>query len=276
MTDLALPRKPSADTPNQATSRRPYEYLASALLLITLIAAAEFAGRKELISPLVMPTPSSVWAVLEDGFSSGFLGPHVMSTVSSIFMGFFIAGSLAILIAGVLVSIPTLERVLTPFFVALQSMPKVAIAPLIVIWFGFGELSKTVIVVTACFFPILMNALHGLKLRDRDHLELMRSFGASRFQLFVRLRMPHALPYVFAGLHIGIIFALIGTVVAEFVGTNSGIGYVMLQAKAGFDIPTVYACLLLLMIVGVVLHGLMKFLEKRIAFWAQDISQLSA
>jgi NitT/TauT family transport system permease protein len=131
-------------------------------------------------------------------------------------------------------------------------------------------------VITACFFPILMNALHGLKVRDRDHLELMRSLGATRLQLFVRLRLPNAMPYIFAGLHIGVIFALIGTVVAEFVGTNAGIGYVMLQAKANFDIASVYACLLMLMVIGVLLHTAMKQLEKRAAFWAQDISQVTA
>lgn len=249
---------------------------ASLLLLILFLGLAEVATRSGWVSPLVLAAPSQVWAVLMDGFSSGFYAPHLRSTVGSIFAGFFIAGSLAIAIAGTLASVPVLERVLTPFFVAFQSMPKVAIAPLVVIWFGFGELSKTVIVITACFFPILMNALHGLKLRDRDHLELMRSLGATRMQLFLRLRLPHALPYIFAGLHIGVIFALIGTVVAEFVGTNAGIGYVMLQSKANFDLPSVYACLLLLMAIGVLLHTLMKQLEKRVAFWAQDISQITA
>jgi len=252
------------------------EYTASLLLLLSLLALAEVAANRGWVSPLVMAAPSQVWAVLVDGFSSGFYGPHLRSTVGSIFAGFAIAATAAISIAGTLASIPVLERVLTPFFVAFQSMPKVAIAPLVVIWFGFGELSKTVIVITACFFPILMNALHGLKLRDRDHLELMRSLGATRMQLFLRLRLPHALPYIFAGLHIGVIFALIGTVVAEFVGTNAGVGYVMLQSKANFDLASVYACLLLLMVIGVVLHGLMKQLEKHVAFWARDISQVSA
>lgn len=252
------------------------EYVASLLLLVGLLALAEIAARNGWVSKLVMPAPSQVWDVLVDGFGSGFYQPHLLSTVGSIFTGFAIAGTLAIMIAGTLTSIPVIERVLTPFFVAFQSMPKVALAPLIVIWFGFGGISKIIIVITACFFPILMNALHGLKLRDRDHLELMRSLGASRLQLFMRLRLPQALPYIFAGLHIGVIFALIGTVVAEFVGTNAGVGYVMLQAKANFDIASVYACLLLLMAIGVTLHALMKQIEKRIAFWAQDISQISA
>jgi NitT/TauT family transport system permease protein len=276
MADAVLRAPAPVQRASRAESAHWGERAASVLLLVILLGLAEAAAKRGWVSPLVMPAPSQVWAVLVDGFSSGFYAPHLKSTVGSIFAGFAIAGTAAITIAGTLASIPVLERVLTPFFVAFQSMPKVAIAPLIVIWFGFGELSKTIIVITACFFPILMNALHGLKLRDRDHLELMRSLGATRMQLFMRLRLPHALPYIFAGLHIGVIFALIGTVVAEFVGTNAGIGYVMLQSKANFDVASVYACLLLLMAIGVLLHTLMKQLEKRVAFWAQDISQVSA
>jgi NitT/TauT family transport system permease protein len=272
---LKAPAAASASAPAPG-SRRWMEWAASLALLVFLLALAETAAHRGWVSKLVMPAPSAIWAVLVEGFTSGFYLPHLKSTVGSIFIGFAIAGTGAITVAGTLASIPVLERVLTPFFVALQSMPKVAVAPLIVIWFGFGELSKTVIVITACFFPILMNALHGLKLRDRDHLELMRSLGATRMQLFLRLRLPAALPYIFAGLHIGVIFALIGTVVAEFVGTNAGVGYVMLQSKANFDLPSVYACLLLLMAIGVLLHALMKQLEKYVAFWAQDISQVSA
>jgi NitT/TauT family transport system permease protein len=252
------------------------EYAVSLLILVSLLGLAEYVARNGLVSRLVLPAPSLVWDVLVDGFTSGFYIKHIESTVTSIVVGFLIASTAAISIAGILASIPVVERVLTPFFVAFQSMPKVAIAPLIVIWFGFGELSKIVIVVTACFFPILMNALHGLKLRDRDHFELMRSLGANRLQLFLHLRLPHALPYIFAGLHIGVIFALIGTVVAEFVGTNAGIGYVMLQAKANFDLPSVYACLVLLMVLGVLLHAIMGQLEKRIAFWARDLGRVSA
>lgn len=249
------------------------EYGVSLLILLAFLSWAEYAARNGLVSRLVLPAPSRVWAVLVDGFSSGFYVDHIMSTVTALVAGFLIAGTTAITLAGVLSSIPFFERIMTPYLVAFQSMPKVAIAPLIVIWFGFGNTSKIIIVVTACFFPILMNALHGLKLRDRDHYELMRSLGANRMQLFVHLRLPHAVPYVFAGLHIGVIFALIGTVVAEFVGTSAGIGYVMLQAKANFDLPSVYACLVLLMILGVVLHAIMDQLERRVVFWGRDLSR---
>lgn len=257
------------------TDRLPYEQAMSVLLAVAIVAFAEYATSHKWVSPLALPAPTDIWAALVDGFSSGLYLEHTISTVSSILLGFVLGAAMAIVLAGILSSIPVLEKVLTPFIVAFQSMPKIAISPLIIIWFGFGELSKTIIVLTVCFFPILINALHGLKVRDRDHLELFRSLGANRWQMFFRLRLPHAVPYIFAGLHIGVIFALIGTVVAEFVGSNSGVGYLMLQAKAAFDTPSVYACLLILMVIGIVLHLIMVQLETRVAFWANDISRVN-
>ncbi len=167
----------------------------SGLIAVILVAAAEVAARNKWVSPLVLPAPSDIWAALVDGISSGVYVDNTLSTLSSVVIGFVLGAAVAIMLAGVLSSIPFLEKVLTPFIVAFQSMPKIAIAPLIVIWFGFGDVSKIVIVLTVCFFPILINALHGLKVRDRDHYEMFQSLGANRWQMFYRLRLParHAL-----------------------------------------------------------------------------------
>lgn len=253
--------------------RFPVELALSGLIAVTLIIAAEIAARNNWVTPLVLPAPSQIWAALTDGFASGIYLDNTLSTLWSVVVGFLLGAVVAVVLAGILSSLPFLEKVITPFIVAFQSMPKVAIAPLIIIWFGFGDVSKIVIVLTVCFFPILINSLHGLKVRDRDHYELFKSLGATRWQMFYRLRLPHAVPYIFAGLHIGVIFALIGTVVAEFVGSNTGVGYLMLQAKATFDTPAVYACLLILMLLGMLLHFVMVQIETRVAFWANDITQ---
>jgi len=257
----------------RAVRRFPFELALSGLIAIAIIAGAEIAARKGWVTPLVLPAPSQIWAALVDGFGSGIYLDNTFSTLWSVVVGFLLGTAVAVVLAGILSSLPFLEKVVTPFVVAFQSMPKIAIAPLIIIWFGFGEVSKIIIVLTVCFFPILINTLHGLKVRDRDHYELFKSLGATRWQMFFRLRLPHAVPYIFAGLHIGVIFALIGTVVAEFVGSNSGVGYLMLQAKATFDTPAVYACLLILMLMGMLLHFIMVQIETRVAFWANDITQ---
>lgn len=257
----------------RALRRFPFELALSGLIAVAIVVGAEIAARKGLVTLLVLPAPSQIWAALVDGFASGIYLDNTFSTLWSVVVGFLLGTAVAVVLAGILSSLPFLEKVVTPFVVAFQSMPKIAIAPLIIIWFGFGEVSKIIIVLTVCFFPILINTLHGLKVRDRDHYELFKSLGATRWQMFFRLRLPHAVPYIFAGLHIGVIFALIGTVVAEFVGSNSGVGYLMLQAKATFDTPAVYACLLILMLMGMLLHFIMAQIETRVAFWANDITQ---
>jgi NitT/TauT family transport system permease protein len=248
--------------------------LASLALAIILVLLAQYATTNGMISKFILPVPSKVAAVLYEGFVTGFYTEHLVSTVVSMLSGFAIAAFIAIALAGLFNSMPTVEEVFTPFLVAFQSLPKIALAPLIIIWFGFGETSKIVVVAASCFFPMLINTLQGLKIRDRDRLELMRSLGASRRQLFYHLRLPDALPFIFAGLHVGAIFALIGAVVAEFVGSGAGLGYAMLQAKAQFDLASVYACLVLLMILGIALHAIMAALERRVAFWVDDVSHV--
>jgi len=244
--------------------------LATALLL-----TAEIVADKKLVSPLILPPPSAVFAQLWEGLLSGFYLAHLLSTTGSLLAGFLLAAAISIAAAGLLASMPRLENVLTPFIVAFQSMPKVAIAPLVVIWLGFGESAKITIVVTVCFFPIMVNTLQGLKIRDRTQYELFRALGANSWQLFYHLRLPGAVPFIFAGLHIGAIFALIGAVVAEFVGSDSGIGYAMLQAKASFDVAGVYVCLVLLMALGTALNFGMSALERRVSFWVPDVSRLT-
>lgn len=252
------------------------EYLVSLLLVAVMVSVAEYAAQREMVSSLILPAPSLVFRVLVEGIADGYYLGHLGSTLYAMLAGFALSAFVAITIAGILASSETLERILTPFIVALQSMPKIAIAPLIVLWFGFGDVSKIVVVAVVCFFPMMVNALQGLKIRERDHFELMQSLGANRWQLFANLRLLHAVPYMFAGLHLGIIFALIGTVVAEFVGTASGIGYALLQSKAQFDVAGVYACLVLLMILGVTLNAITRFIERRAAYWIEDVSRAAA
>lgn len=209
-----------------------------------------------------------------DGFSSGAYWPHIASTSVATVAGFAIAAGSALVVAGILASMPRLERVLVPFIFAFQCMPKIAVAPIIILILGFGMDSKITIVVAVCFFPIFVNTLQGLRLRDRAKYELLSSYGASRLQLFRYLRLPDAVPYVFAGLHIGVILAFIGSVVAEFVGSRSGLGYFMIQQRAVFNVPGTFAILFLLMSVGITLHTAMRYLERKIAFWTKDMTEM--
>jgi NitT/TauT family transport system permease protein len=246
------------------------------IVAVTALGIAEVVAANELVSRLILPAPTAVWNAIVSGFQTGIYWPHIFSTLYATTAGFLMAAVVSIVIAGILASIPRLERIFYPFIIALQTMPKIAIAPLIVLWLGFGNMGKTTIVALICFFPILVNSLQGLRIRDRDQYELTRSLGASTYQLFRYIRVPNAVPYIFAGLHIGIIFALIGAVVAEFVGSRAGLGYLLLSQKAAFNVPGVYANLLLLMVLGLTYHGIMVALERRVAFWTRDLTVVSA
>lgn len=263
-------------TPRVSLGRFPVARVVDGILSVTLaiglIVLAEVAANRDWVNPLILPNPSSVWNALVDGFERGIYGRHIRSTVSSTLAGFGSAAIIAIMIGGVLAAVPRVERIFLPFIVAFQTLPKVAVAPIIILWLGFGTQSKVVVIATICFFPILVNTLQGLRIRDQERLELLRSLGASRWQLFRYLRFPDSLPYVFAGLNIGVVFALIGTVIAEFLGSREGLGVLLVQQQAAFNVPGMFAALILLMIVGLFLNGITRLVEKKVVFWAADLS----
>ena len=269
----AAPPPPAAP---RRKARRVPDWSLTAALAIALIALAELSARQGWVSDLVLPAPSGVYAALLDGFSSGIFWPHLVSTFSATLLGFVLASIIAIVLSGLLTSIPVLERTVLPFIFAFQTLPKIAVAPLVILWIGFGFDGKVVIVVLVCFFAILVPSLQGLKIRERDQLELMKSLGASKAQLFRYLRMRNAVPYIFAGLQVGMVFSLIGAVTAEFVGSRAGLGYILLQNKAQFNVPGVFAILVLLMVIGLILNAALRFAERKIAFWTQDISNVTA
>jgi NitT/TauT family transport system permease protein len=250
-------------------------YGGAIVLGVVGIAIWELGARGGLISPFILPAPSAIVRALVDNLASGVYVHHLVATVSAAVAGFAISAVLAVAVAGVLVSIPLLRRAVFPYVVAFQTLPKVAIAPIVVLWLGFGQVAKLFIVVFVCFFPILINALEGLEIRDRDKLELFQAAGANRWQLFVELRVPAALPSIFTGLHIGAVFALLGAVVAEFVGTREGLGYMLLLEKSQFNVPGVFALLVIMMVIGLVLSGLMQFLESRIN-WSRGLDARAA
>ena len=152
-----------------------------------------------------------------------------------------------------------------------ETLPKIAIAPLILIWFGVGLESKVVIAATVSFFPMLVNTIVGLKSTPQDKIDLMRSLSASRGGRSSRyVRLPEALPFIFAGLNIGIVLSVLGAIVAEFVGAKAGLGYLILQMNYNMDIAGMFAALVVLGIMGIVLNSAMTFARRRIVFWQSD------
>jgi NitT/TauT family transport system permease protein len=241
--------------------------LQSALLAIVIIAIWEGACRAFDISSLILPAPSAVATRLYMLVASGNIWPHLWATAVEIVSG-FVFGVIAGLVIGAMVSlVPVVERLVYPYLVALQTLPKVAIAPLFIIWFGYGLTSKIVITALVCFFPILVSVVAGFHSTDRDQLDMMKAFGATKWQTLVRLRVPSAMVLIFAGLEIAAVLAVIGAIVGEFVGAQVGLGYLIVALNFSLDVPGVFAVLIVLSAIGLLMHGAMRYAARRYIFW---------
>jgi NitT/TauT family transport system permease protein len=242
-------------------------------LFLTIMMAVLFLGGWQwavwffVIPPIVVPGPLAVMWALRDGILDGELPAQFLVTFGEVVMG-FVAGAVLGLAWGVLVGLfPLMERLVYPYIVAFQTVPKVAIAPIIVIWFGYGMTSKVIITATIAFFPVLANTIVGLRSAPRDQVELMIALTASSWQIFRLVRFPQALPYIFVGLDVAIVLAVIGAIVGEFVGAQAGLGYLILQRDFNLDMAGVFAILLILSVLGIGLHSLVTMLQRRVVFW---------
>jgi NitT/TauT family transport system permease protein len=225
----------------------------------------------------VLPSPRAVLVALADGLAqsptnrAGFWY-HLEDTLEATFAGFVIGSALGLVLAAAMAEFRPIERLLFPYIAAIQSLPKVAIAPLYVIWFGYQIESKIAMAATLAMFPVLLNALQGFLSVDRNRLELMASLDASRWQAFWLVKLPASLPLIFAGLNLGIVYALLGALVAEFIGAQRGMGVMVMQLQSVNDTAGVFAVLVVLAVVGYLLIASMRFIQHRVVFWSSDSS----
>ncbi len=220
------------------------------------------------VPPVVLPAPSAILLELWSLFSSGTIWPHLQVTLLEILAGFAL-GSIAALVLGTLIALfRTFDRIVYPYLVALQAVPKVAIAPLLIIWFGFGIQSKILMTAVIAFFPVLVNTVVGLKSVEQDRLDLMAALQANRWKTFRYVRLPTALPFIFAGLDVASVLSVIGAIVGEFVGARAGLGYLLLLYNSNLRIAGVFAILIILAAIGILLHSAVLFAQKRILFWS--------
>lgn len=215
----------------------------------------------------IVPVPSMILKSLHNGIFVGHYLQDLGITLTEMLSGFGIAVVLGVSIGALIVEFQFVEKVIYPLIVALQSLPKIALAPLILIWVGFGIESKITMAALVAFFPMLVNTISGLRAYDHDMHELFRSLSASRWQRLWHLKVPSALPFIIAGLDVSFIFALLGAIVGEFVGSSAGLGYAIVQLQYQFDTAGVFAILVLLAVIGVTGHTIIGWLGRRAAFW---------
>ena len=239
------------------------------LVLVVFVLAWEGVVWAWRIPEFLLPAPSAIGRALVAGLTSRLYLDHFGVTLYESLLGFLIAAAAGIACGTLIAQFRVVEQTLYPYLVALQTLPKIAIAPLLIVWLGFGITSKVVIAALVAFFPILVNVIVGLKTVDASKLDLMRSLDASRWQTFRYVTFPNALPFVFAGLDIAIVFSVLGAIVGEFVGSQRGLGNLILQFHTSLDIAGMFAVLLLLAALGVGLHLVIQAIQRRVIFWAQ-------
>ncbi|KAB7705656.1 ABC transporter permease subunit [Bacillus aerolatus] len=234
--------------------------LYSFLLFIVLIVSWEITAGN--MSELVLPAPSVIFFTLIDGIKSGYFLPHITRTAAEIVLGLFLGSLFGFVIGLLMGEIEFLRKLLFPYVIASQAVPKLALAPLFILWFGFGMTSKVVITALICFFPLLENTVTSIQYMDKQKIELFRMLKASRWQTLIHLKIPAGMPGILAGLRVAVVLAVVGAVVGEFIGGSEGLGAVIIASQAMMDTPLMFASLLLLTIMGMGLYQLVNIIEK--------------
>jgi NitT/TauT family transport system permease protein len=224
------------------------------------------------VPDFILPPPRALWAAFAKKLP--ILGHHAFITFVEAFGGFALSLLLGVAFAIAVVYSRHLQNTIYPLIVILYAMPKSAFAPLMVIWVGYGLLSKIAIAFLVAFFPIVVNTVVGLKEVEPELLELARINRGSQFDVFKKIRLPNSLPYLFAGIKVAIVLSVTGAIVAEFVAANEGLGYLVLQANYSLDTAFALVILLILAVLSLGLFWLTEVVQKRLAPWSAEVRQV--
>ncbi len=235
------------------------------LFLIGCVVAWQLICTFGHVRPYVLPAPTAILLRLYHSWS--LMEPHTLITLEETVIGFALGSLLGFVLALLIAYSRLIEQMLYPLIVASQAVPKLAIAPLFILWFGFGIWPKVVVTILLVFFPVVVTSAEGLMSVDRNLIDLLRSVSASPLQVFLKVRLPHALPQVLAGLKIGITLAVVGAVVGEWVGADRGLGYLIIFADTQLDTTLSFASITLLVVMGVVLFIAMDIVGRLITPW---------
>lgn len=218
----------------------------------------------------VLPAPSVVGKQLWMLLGSPVFWGNFWVTMYEVLMGYLLGIAIAVVLGVLISQVRILDLSLMPYIVAFQTIPSVALAPIFLQWFGYGLASKIVMAGLIAFFPMLVNVIAGLQASGRDEVQMLKAFGASRYQILMKVRVPNAMPYVFAGLGLSVVFALVGAIVAEFVGAQRGLGKMILQFNEQFNIAGMFAVLVVLAAIGMTMHTIVGLAKRRVVFWTGE------
>jgi NitT/TauT family transport system permease protein len=247
-------------------------WISTPLLLVAVVAAWKLIIAIFDVSPFVLPQPEEVLDGMGEVIQSKSFTTHLRVTLTETLLGFAIALLLGVAMGAILGRVLWLERAVRPLVVAAQVVPKVALVPLFIVWFGFGITSKVVIVAILAFFPIMLNTLLGVRSVEPGHRDVMRGLNAGRWATFWRLDYHSTMPYVFAGMEIGIVFAIIGAVVGEYLGGNQGLGYLIVLYLNALNARQLFAVIVILTLIGFALFLAVIALKRVFIPWHESVS----
>ncbi len=264
MTDDPIRKKLAPDA-EQIGRRWTRDYLPPAALILALLAAWEGAGLALRVPMWLLPTPSEI---VQAGFAArGVMAPHILQTLLETWVGLALALVVALAFAVIVDVSAPLRRAIYPLLVVSQTIPIIALAPLLVIWLGYGILPKVLVVGLVCFFPIVIGTADGLRSADPDLIALMRTMGATRTQIFMKVRAPGAVPSFFSGLKIAVTYSVVGAIIGEWVGASRGLGVFMLRASNSFRTDWVFAGIAVTSLLSIVLFLIVTLLERATLRW---------
>ena len=270
----ALASRPAGSATRTAPRKRPAPMGDNALRGLSVASVVgglliwELLGRFVVSNSLFLATPlqaaAELWAMAE----TGEIQTHILVSGQEFLYGFLIASVAGILIGLCIASFRPVNAVLSPWVAGLYATPIIAVAPLVILWFGIGIWSKVVVVISVVIFPVIINTEAGVRAADRALIEAVRSFGASRLQIFTKVSLPSALPFILAGLRLGVGRGLIGVVVGELFGARAGVGFMILQAAESFNMPRLFAGVAVLAFAGITLMALCRVAEQWLVPWS--------
>ena len=264
--------RPLSSGANRRGWRHRITAAAPIITIIAVLALWQFASTAQIVNPLVMPPPTDVVRALVDISGEAFFWRALRVTMWEAVAGFAIGAGAGIILGTAISLIPLVRSAIYPLAVLFQTTPQVALAPLFFVWFGFGLTPRVLFAATTCFFPVLVSVIVGLSTAPGDARTLMRSMGATRWQLFRKLQWPFALPVVFGGIRTAVPLALIGALVGEFVGGNEGMGVLITTFNMQLQMANAFAVISVLGIVGLIVYRLVESLDKKIVFWQRSES----
>jgi NitT/TauT family transport system permease protein len=251
---------------------RHTSWFATPLLLLILVLVWDGYVRIFEVSPFILPSPADVWHSTIQLLSEKRTYHHIWITLFETVAGFLIAVVIGIGFGAVLGKVAWLERTLNPLIVGLQVMPKVALIPLFIVWFGFGVTSKIVLAAVIAFFPIMTNTILGIKSVERGHRDVMQSLNAGAWATFRDVELPNSLPFILTGMEVGIVLATIGAIVGEYLGGSQGLGYMAVATLNAFDVKAMFGVIMLLTALGLILYFLVVLLRRYVTPWHESVA----